>query len=139
MSWLASPFELKYQVCRLFSNIDDVSLQYKIELALAGMEDGPPSHLTPRDRIEMLQACQKSWNTLAWTSEETIAVEGHLWELFGGILAQADGPSSITFRQLPSKFRGLETFEWRINNLDFMFMDFAMDSSLDLLITIEVE
>lgn len=103
------------------------------------MEDGPPSHLTLKDRIEMLRARQKAWHTLSWTSEESIAVAGHSWELFGGILAQADGPSSITFRRLPSKFRGLETLEWRIENLDFMFMDFAMDSSLDLLVAIEIE
>jgi len=123
----------------LFKDVDDVCLQYKVELALAGMEDGPPSHLTPRDRIEMLRARQKAWDTLTWTSEETIAVEGHSWELFGGVLAQADGPSSIVFRQLPSKFRGLESFEWRVDKLNFVFMDFAMDRSLDLLVAIEME
>lgn len=123
----------------MFSDIDDVSLRYKIELALAGMEDGPSSHLTPRERIEMLRARQKAWNTLSWTSEETIAIAGHSWELFGGILAQADSPSSIAFRQLPSKFRGLAAMEWRVKELEFMFMDFAMDSAVDLLIAIEIE
>jgi hypothetical protein len=33
----------------------------------------------------------------------------------------------------------LETLEWRIEELGFMFMDFAMDSSLDLLVAIEIE
>ena len=103
------------------------------------MEDGPPSHLTPRERIEMLRARQRAWNTLSWTAEENITVAGHSWELFGGIIAQADGPSSIAFRQLPSKFRGLEAQEWRVKDLDFTFMDFAMDSSLDLLIAIDIE
>ena len=103
------------------------------------MEDGPPSHLTPRDRIEMLRERQKAWNTLSWTTEDNVPVSGHSWELFGGILAQADGPSSIAFRQLPSKFRGLEQRDWKVGPLDFMFMDFAMDSGLDLLIAIEIE
>jgi hypothetical protein len=103
------------------------------------MEDGPPSHLAPKDRIEMLRMRQKAWNTLSWTAEESIPVAGHSWELFGGFLAQADSPTSIAFRQLPSKYRGLESQEWKVGEFDFMFMDFAMDSSLDLLVAIEIE
>jgi len=122
--------------------MDDVSLKYKIELALAGMEDGPPSHQTPREHREMLRAHQDAWNSLSWTAEDSIPIiHGRCWELSGGILAQADGPidgpSSITFRQLPSALRVIESREWRLN-FDFAIRDFAIDSSFDLLVLVEM-
>src|ERR1700690_4567233 len=96
------------QVCRHFKNVDDSSLQYKIELVLAGMQDGPPSNLTSNERLRMLRSHQEAWCTLSWAEKETIPMlSGDTWELFGGVLALSDGPKTLVLRQLPSRLRGL--------------------------------
>lgn len=83
----------------------------------------------------MLRAHQAAWKSLSWTEEETIPiVQGYSWELFGGVLAQAEDPTSISFVRLPSKLRGLKKEEWSLQDLD-EFQDFAMDPAHDLLVT----
>jgi hypothetical protein len=125
------------QVCRLFKNVDDSSLQYKIELVLAGMQDGPPSNLTSNERLRMLRSHQEAWSTLSWTEKETIPMlSGDTWELFGGVLALADGPKTLVLRQLPSRLRGLETSEWKID-VDVPVRDFSMDKDQDLLVIVD--
>lgn len=102
------------------------------------MEDGPPGHHTLKERLDMLRAHQDAWNSLSWSSEETIPIaQGRCWELNGGILAQSDSQSSIEFRQLPSALRGIKSREWKIDNFDFDVADFAIDPSQDLLVVIE--
>lgn len=131
--------KVRLQVCRLFNSIDSVSLQYKVELWLAGVEDGPLGHHTVKERLSMLRAHQDAWNSMSWSFEETIPItQGRCWELNGGILAQSDGPSSIAFRQLPSALRCIESREWRIDGFDFVVVDFAMDPSYDLLVVVEI-
>ncbi|KAI8975836.1 hypothetical protein BD414DRAFT_509774 [Trametes punicea] len=40
---------------------DSVELQYRLELALAGMVDGPPSDASVRDRLDALRAYRSAW------------------------------------------------------------------------------
>lgn len=124
----------------MFNETRDVYLQYKIELYLAGMEDGPPSSVTPTKRLEMLRAHQAAWKTLSWTAEETIPrLSGDSWDFFGGILAQANGPSSIRCRQLPSLLRGIKSQEWEVKFSPIKFRDFSIDPSQDLLVVIQIQ
>jgi hypothetical protein len=75
---------------------------------------------------------------MSWTAEHSIPItQGRCWELAGGILAQADGLSSIIFRQLPSTLRCIESREWRFDDFEFAIMDFAIDPSQDLLVVVD--
>lgn len=103
------------------------------------MEDGPPSSVSPGERLVMLRAHQTSWRTLSWGAEETIPiVTEHIWDLFGGILAQANTSTSVSFKQLPSIVRRIDTREWSLENLGFQISDLAVDPSQDLLLVVEI-
>ncbi|KAH9850916.1 hypothetical protein C2E23DRAFT_904719 [Lenzites betulinus] len=128
------------QVCRLLRDIidGDVRVQYKIELAAAGMEDGPPSTLTASERLRMLKTRQEAWDKLQWTGRGEMPMsQGGVWELYGGVLAQGESARTLAFKQLPSKIRGIEEREWRIEDVGVNIRDFGMDPAQDLLVIIE--
>lgn len=62
---------------------------------------------------------------------------GQVWELYGNVLAQARGPRSLAFVQLPSEIRGIVEKEWVIPDVGFKIRDFGMDPAQDLLVLIE--
>ncbi|KAI8989158.1 hypothetical protein BD414DRAFT_486239 [Trametes punicea] len=128
------------QVCRLLKDLvdQDVRLQYKIKLAVNGMENGPHSTLTVAERLRVLKARQEAWDSLAWTSREEIPMlRGGVWELYGGVLGQGEGSRTLVFKQLPSTLRGIEGKEWRIEDVGVNIRDFGMDPAQDLLLIIE--
>ncbi|KAI0631501.1 hypothetical protein C8Q77DRAFT_140759 [Trametes polyzona] len=128
------------QVCTEFKQIidQDVRFQYRIELAVAGMEDGPSSGMTASERLRKLRARQEAWNKLQWTAREEVnMLQGGVWELYGGVLAQGEGLRTLVFKQLPSNIRGIEGREWRIEDVGVNIRDFGMDPAQDLLIIIE--
>lgn len=43
------------------------ALQYKYELALTGMQDGPCGEYSPFQRLEQLLSHKQSWPTLSWS------------------------------------------------------------------------
>ncbi|EIW86862.1 hypothetical protein CONPUDRAFT_115643 [Coniophora puteana RWD-64-598 SS2] len=131
---------LAREVCTLFCSLvdDHATLQYKIELACANMQDGPPSNLTAADRLSLLKRHQSAWNTLQWTSSQEVSMNtGRVWELYGGVLAQSRDPSNLSFRTLPSQLRGVEEQTWNITFEHTIIRDFAMDPSQDLLVFLE--
>lgn len=115
-------------------------MQYKTELILAGMENGPPSNLLVADRLKILRTHQAAWRDLNWTSEKTISMmpmtQGSLWELYGGVLAQSRSRDVLCFTRLPSQIKGIEEEQWEVQ-LPVQMRDFAMDPSQNLLIAIE--
>lgn len=112
-------------------------MQYKIELARAGMRDGPPGRLTSTERLQMLTSHLEAWRTLSWTKQETIPILlGDIWELVDSVFGMADGPRSMLLRQLPSQLRCVESREWKIE-FQFDVEDFSIDPSQDLLLVIE--
>ncbi|KAH8099418.1 hypothetical protein BXZ70DRAFT_943596 [Cristinia sonorae] len=127
------------QLNRLFKDIVDTDayLQYKIELAVAGMEDGPPSSATPSERLQLLREHRKAWNEMRFNSSEDIPMSaGGVWELFGGVLAQGIPPKGMSFNQLPSKLRGIESKAWALHDLGVKIRDFGMDPASDLLVLV---
>ena len=62
---------------------------------------------------------------------------GGVWELYGGVLAQAEGESKLVCAQLPSVIRRIEEKEWTIEDVGVKIRDFGMDPAQDLLIIIE--
>ncbi|CDO72096.1 hypothetical protein BN946_scf184962.g39 [Trametes cinnabarina] len=86
----------------------------------------------------MLKARNEAWDDLAWTAREEIPMlQGGVWELYGGILAQGEGSRTLVFKQLPSNLRGIEGREWRIEDVGVNIRDFGMDPAQDLLVVIE--
>lgn len=114
-----------------------MELQYNFELAAAGMEDGPPSILSIADRLHCLRRREAAWNRLQWTSDQTMPMHsGGVWELYGGVLAQARSRYELCFTRLPSQIRGIEQKDWEIY-LPMLVRDFGMEPSLDLLVVVE--
>ncbi|KAI0672339.1 hypothetical protein C8Q78DRAFT_1026481 [Trametes maxima] len=117
---------------------NDTRLQYQIELAAAGMEDGPTSTLTAAERLQILRTRQAAWDKLENTSSEEVPMlRGGVWELYGGVLAQGEGSRTLVLKQLPSAIRGIEGREWRIEDLGVKMRDFGMDPAQDLLVVLE--
>jgi hypothetical protein len=128
------------QLCRLFCTLIEIttSLQYKIELAASGLQDGPPSLLGPADRLKLLRDREKSWDTLTWTNEEDLMKVSGNWELYGGVFAQhQSGDNSLKLWQLPSTHREIEKRHWSIPLPHFRLRDFGMDPAQDLLVIVE--
>jgi len=118
---------------------ETAALQYKIELAASGMQDGPPSHVGSVARLANLTRYEESWNTLTWTQDQSISMtKGRCWELCGGVFAQhIPDTNTLKFWQLPSTHRGIETRHWSVPVLDLTVRDFGMDAAQDLLVLIE--
>ncbi|KAH7913000.1 hypothetical protein BJ138DRAFT_1178386 [Hygrophoropsis aurantiaca] len=128
------------QICRLFHTVieGDASLQYTIELSVAGLDDGPNSPQGPADRLDLLRKQQSGWNNLDWTDFKIVPRPGGgLWELCGGVLAQSTNSGTLVFRQLPSHYRGITERQWEVDISDIPVRDFTMDPSQDLLVLVE--
>ncbi|KAK7692362.1 hypothetical protein QCA50_003987 [Cerrena zonata] len=129
------------QVCRTWNEAIqcDLGLLYKQELAVAGLEDGN-SETDVAERLRLLRKHQEAWDNLEFTDDFVIDMHPHpflSWELQGGVLSQQTTMRSISFRQIPSKVRGIAKKEWSIADLDIMFVDFGLDPSQDLLVLAE--
>ncbi|KAF7796389.1 hypothetical protein EIP86_007566 [Pleurotus ostreatoroseus] len=130
------------QVCKFFDTITNMAeFRYKVELAAAGMEDGPPSALSNSDRLSLLLEHQAAWRALQWRTETVVPMsQGGVWEFYGGVLGQAlaRGREVLHFTQVPSELKGIEKKEWECE-LKMHARDFAMDPSQDLLVVVETQ
>ncbi|KAK0464979.1 uncharacterized protein EV420DRAFT_1301547 [Desarmillaria tabescens] len=127
------------QVCQLFLALIDetVALVYTIELARYGHVDYAAA-LPSAERLAQLREHNNAWNKLDGTWSDSIPMlQGHLWELFGNVLAQHSGSGSLVFTQLPSSTRLIEQKEWSVPLSGLHIRDFGMDPSQDLLVLIE--
>ncbi|KAF8898906.1 hypothetical protein BD779DRAFT_1486128 [Infundibulicybe gibba] len=116
-------------------------LQFAIELFASGQEYGPSfsNPMLNSSRLDILKQHQAAWGDFKWTHEETIPMpSGSRWELVGGVLAHELPNNAITFWKLPSHFRSIQAEKWDVTGLDFVFCEFGMDPSQDLLILIEL-
>ncbi|KAK7694783.1 hypothetical protein QCA50_001971 [Cerrena zonata] len=127
-------------LCRFFNDIitEAATLQYKVELVLSGMEDGPRGGMVAAERLQCLREHQSAWGELRFSQSHMIEKEnGSTWELYGNVLAQGKNHRSIAFYQLPSAIRGIEAKSWEVQNLDTDVRDFGMDPAEDLLVFVE--
>ncbi|PCH42277.1 hypothetical protein WOLCODRAFT_101849, partial [Wolfiporia cocos MD-104 SS10] len=128
------------QVCRLLNDIisESAELQYIPKLMVAGLEDGPPSAVGPAGRFQMLQDHQQQWDAPECDAAEMIPMyDPRLWELYGGVLVQAQGNRALNFMQLPSVLRGIEQKIWTISDVGCLIADFSIDPAQDLLAIVE--
>lgn len=115
------------------------NLQLTIELYAAGQEKGPSNpEFRPADQLDALKKREAAWDELKWAKEVRVPMlNGGLWELYGGVLAQNDGQGTITFHRLPSICRSIEEAEWTIDGFGHPIRDFGMDPAQDLLVLVE--
>lgn len=104
-----------------------------------GMVDNTASLVGSTARLEMLIAQQRAWRAVSWATVKLLPLlDSNIWKLRGGVLAQILHHTSLTFRQLPSIYRGIKEKDWSIN-LGFNIRAFAVDPTQDLLVAIEVQ
>ncbi|KAK1228646.1 hypothetical protein PQX77_008240 [Marasmius sp. AFHP31] len=126
-------------VCKRLRQLinESSALQYILELAITGNVDGQHSSLPVAEKLSALRSHQRAWDKLKWNRElQWPMAGGNIWELFGNVLAQKDREGWLMFRQLPSRYRGIEDKEWRVKP-DFRTRDLGMDPSQDLLVLVE--
>lgn len=114
------------------------SLQLIIELHTAAQTANSDCRITPSDQLAAIKKYELAWKDLKWEKEQCIPMlDGNLWELYGGVLAQADATEAITFYRLPSVSRSIEDHKWSVGAFGFPLRDFGMDPSQDLLVLVE--
>jgi hypothetical protein len=113
-------------------------LQYHLELAKSGMEDGSLSRLSVLERREMLRAHVNAWTCFrasSWVHLCSIPHDTYIMDISqGGILTMMSrSEGKITFVQLPSTLRGISMRQW---DLSFPFIPrlCALDPSEDILV-----
>lgn len=113
-------------------------MQYQLDLATAGLEDGPPAGGPLAQRHEALRKYTDAWNQLKWSKQIEVPMSrSGLWELFGGVLGQNTPKGGFTFTRLPSVLRGIEEKTWTVPKPGIELRDFTMDPGQDLLVLIE--
>ncbi|OAX33887.1 hypothetical protein K503DRAFT_859518 [Rhizopogon vinicolor AM-OR11-026] len=128
-------------VCNALHSIVEGSpaVQYTIELAVSGMEDGPPGGLTAASRLVLLKERNSSWEVLKWV-ETRIPLPGKvdiIWELCGGVFAHSNkSGSALRLHRLPSQYRNIDERSWTIP-LPSDTKDFIMDPAQDLIALVE--
>ena len=133
------------QISKRFKSIinDSMSLGYRIQLGLNGLEDsdihctGP---LSLSHRMSMLQEYLKSWDTLRFSPLSSVEFEtGRAQDMHSNILSEK-GADSLQLIQLPSPVRKMAPATWKltfgllgINNI----FDYVTDPTQDLLVLYE--
>ncbi|KAJ6599108.1 hypothetical protein DFH09DRAFT_1130142 [Mycena vulgaris] len=131
------------QVCRLFHRILEQSsaLQYKIQLELAGLRDGPLVNAVHGSaaRLDMLKVYQAAWANFHWkhSNRTTLDMEGNLWELVGNVLATYHPQKGFSFTRIPSATRHITPAQWSVADVPVTVKDFSMDLSQNMLLVVE--
>ncbi|KAK0441239.1 uncharacterized protein EV420DRAFT_1580445 [Desarmillaria tabescens] len=124
------------KVCRTFKNVVDgsLALQYTIELALDGMEDGNSSHLLNAERLGRLRDLRRAWANLDWKEFTSIPFSGECsaYELVAGVFVKMFLGRDFSLTRLPSSTRPTVD-QVQLPDQDMLVKDFAMDPSQDLL------
>lgn len=117
-------------------------MQYKIELAIDGLADGPPGGMSIADRLKVLLDRREAWNSLRFTSRKVIfANTRHSFS--GSHFVWVNLTGQLEVFQVPCTLKGVPEKSWIIE--DFRtehstrgkLCGIAVDSCLDLLITVE--
>ncbi|KZT19102.1 hypothetical protein NEOLEDRAFT_1246057 [Neolentinus lepideus HHB14362 ss-1] len=146
MTLILSELDLKLllqmrTVCKSLKSLVDesIALQYKVELAAAGMEDNHKSPLVMSERMSRLQQYTLAWQNLDFHTIELPPQPLSTWELVGGVLGSiAPKDSRMIFNRLPGHSRGIERKEWQFACTPiFPVRDFTFDPAQDLLVAIE--
>ncbi|OAX35169.1 hypothetical protein K503DRAFT_793915 [Rhizopogon vinicolor AM-OR11-026] len=137
-------------VCRELKRVIDssVELQYRIELALDCMLDGPPSILTVAERLEQLRDLRRAWTLFEWKKEIRVPMSGfcQAYELVGGVFAKTSSSAGVFIHYgsrhfvstwLPSSSDPGHTLVR--GDLGIATRDFAIDPTQDLIALVKTD
>ncbi|KZT07120.1 uncharacterized protein LAESUDRAFT_699525 [Laetiporus sulphureus 93-53] len=126
--------------CKALRTIIQVSveIQYKIELDVDGLEDGLPSQMSTKERLELLLDRRRRWRKLDWVERVTVPSPrlSHAYELVGGVYAkgapfgETNGSHVFSATWLPSRMQAMRKVER--DDVGVSMRDFALDPSQDL-------
>ena len=126
------------------------SLQYKIALAVAQMQDGPLGNVPTAERLQVLEKYQRAWANVDVSTEADISIVPQMDDddlsneavIEGSVFAQRGlGLTAVDFVQLPSKIRRIEESRWSIDDatLGFQPIIYTSDPAQDLLVAVALE
>jgi hypothetical protein len=136
------------QVCKRFHEIitSSTEIDYKIELAIAGYQNGPALCRTPlSERLQILRQTQKGWLGLNFQRRQTITLERETptYELQGSVFLRGRSPAGsdstvgISGYIMASALTGDEMHQWTVEHFASAVRDFTLDPLQDLLVLIE--
>ncbi|KAF8493317.1 hypothetical protein JB92DRAFT_2999971 [Gautieria morchelliformis] len=124
--------------CRVFHETirDTLLLQYRLELSVAGLEDGSTDcRLSIPERLAQLKTFEQAWAKLYFRQRLTVNVaRGYVWKLRGDVLA-TQLMSRLLFIQLPSAVRGTPVHTWE-SHIEVHIRQFAIDPAQDLAVVV---
>ncbi|THH09751.1 hypothetical protein EW146_g8591 [Bondarzewia mesenterica] len=140
--------DVRTLVCRQWYTLIQgaLCLQYKIELAMSGLENRLllPSTAPLPDQLKSLQQHQRAWRRLEWTCCRSLPMSrpsGHFLcevALHNGILAYMGEPSDTVFiRRLPSPLLAIDEDDWIIHIPKMRFEAFVINPRQDLLVLLD--
>ena len=112
-----------------------------MELAAAGMCDGPPDSVGPAERLRKLERSREAWKSSLWSQPEDFPYSKRMSSspvaLFGN-LAVFTGPEfnsgEYVFLRFPSEARSIPERVWHLNLGCERINGIGLDDSQDLLI-----
>ncbi|KDQ64080.1 hypothetical protein JAAARDRAFT_187458 [Jaapia argillacea MUCL 33604] len=126
------------QVCRHLCAIikESDTLQYKKELALAGMTDGDGGSVyTRRQQLKEYSLAWKEKEPTIVTLDPITSCQFPPAQVRGGVLSYSHLSSQVNFVRLPSARRGVEEHRWSVD-IGFTIHDWGADPSQDLLVVV---
>lgn len=114
-------------------------LQYKIELAVGYMLDGPCTRTGTVARLEKLRTHREGWKTLRWAEESCSPALPDSLEprISGSIFAQMRRGSSLSCALLSSPSRNITSRTWSFDELWSIAYGYAIDHGQDLLVVVD--
>ncbi|KAH8107652.1 hypothetical protein BXZ70DRAFT_2976 [Cristinia sonorae] len=96
-----------------------VRIRYKLELALEGLEDGPPGGLSPAERLEALLGRKGPWRATRSSRIDPLSKKVHAWTYGANFLSWIDTDGIIFFVELPSDVKKISAKSWAVQGLPF--------------------
>ena len=114
------------------------SLRYTVELAAAGMCDGPPNSVGLVERLRKLECSREAWKSSVWSQPEDFPYSKNMSPsplALSGNLGLFTGPSGeFVFLRFPSEARGIPERVWHLDVDCERIDEMCLDDSQDLLI-----
>ncbi|EIN10881.1 hypothetical protein PUNSTDRAFT_43640 [Punctularia strigosozonata HHB-11173 SS5] len=124
------------QVCRLLNDIvkQSLLLAYDTELGHGCLTNGFSSRLSLPERLQLVKEYRTSWGLARWAREYIIkqSKEGIFCNLLHGLM-MCRWPTSLVFRQLPSRYRCISGYAWTLNMTGRVIQVLAVDLEQSLL------
>jgi len=127
------------QVSRRFNDLflNSISLQYKIELVLAGLKDGSSGGMVVSERLQALRSRSAAWASGQFTPGRTCTADHSNWAFAGSHLAWMRDERQLEIIQIPCTITRVVEKSWSFQVLTVpgeIILGLAIDPSQDLLV-----